>query len=317
MQTVEWPELGLRLSKLAFGCAPVMGRVSKRQALNAMAMAFERGVTHFDVARAYGFGEAERVLGSFIADKRDRVTVATKFGILPAKLSRAARVLKPAVRVARQWVPALAGAVKKTSGALLTKGYYSVDDAQRSVETSLRELRVDAIDILFIHECTGADGLSPELLTLLDRLKQHGKIRTWGLATGAAEIESASHKLGGAPPVTQSPWDYKTLVLGELPRRILHSPISSSGRLLQADGSLPSMLVDWGRGYGMDAIDLSRRLPTLALQAAAVAAPQAVILCSMFQTSNILNNTAAFTDLQEPMASSFAQLISAIENTSH
>src|ERR1019366_5057325 len=97
MQKVEWPELQLSLSKLALRCPPIMGRVGKRQALNAMAMAFERGISHFDLARAYGFGEAERVVGRFIADKRDKVTIATKFGILPAQVSRIVRRLKPAV----------------------------------------------------------------------------------------------------------------------------------------------------------------------------------------------------------------------------
>ncbi|WP_154662508.1 aldo/keto reductase [Solimonas flava] len=297
----------LSLSKLAFGCAPVMGRIGKRQALDAMAMAFERGVTHFDVARAYGFGEAERVLGRFVADKRSQVTIATKFGIQPAQLGQAARLLKPAVRVARQLVPALAGAVKKTSGAMLTKGYYSLADAQRSVETSLRELGVDVIDILFVHECAAADELSPELLDFFCRLKQQGKIKTWGVATAAREVGPVSRQLGAVPPVMQCPFESRALAAGFAGRRILHSPISMIGRLRDPSGHLPASVIAWADGEGLRGTALEQRLPILALQAAAAAAPDAVILCSMFQSKNVMNNTAAFQDMDVSRALGFGR----------
>jgi predicted oxidoreductase len=308
MQKVQWPELDLALSKLAFGCAPIMGRVGKRVARNAMAMAFERGVTHFDLARSYGFGEAERVVGGFIADKRDRVTIATKFGIQPSRLSNAARRLKPSVRFVRQWLPSLAGLVRNASRTTLARGRYGLDDAQLSVETSLRELRVDAVDILFIHDCTSVDDLQPELLTFFERLKQEGKIKTWGLATHAEHIAPVARKLFCPPPVVQFPWRFDASSFADPPRRILHSPITWSKLLRNADGGLPPQLVDWGRGNGISPAELSRRLPTLALQAAAVSAPQAVILCSMFMQSNVLSNTQALENLQLPLASDFARV---------
>ena len=59
------------LSHLGFGCAPIMGRISKSHALRALAFSFDCGVTHFDVARSYGFGQAEEIVGGFIKGKRD------------------------------------------------------------------------------------------------------------------------------------------------------------------------------------------------------------------------------------------------------
>jgi aryl-alcohol dehydrogenase-like predicted oxidoreductase len=45
--------------------------------------AFAQGITRFDVARAYGLGRAEGILGEFLGSKRQQVTLATKFGIKP------------------------------------------------------------------------------------------------------------------------------------------------------------------------------------------------------------------------------------------
>jgi aryl-alcohol dehydrogenase-like predicted oxidoreductase len=50
--------------------------------------AFALGITHFDVARAYGFGRAEGILGKFLRGRRDQVTVATKLGLQPPRRPR-------------------------------------------------------------------------------------------------------------------------------------------------------------------------------------------------------------------------------------
>lgn len=311
MQKVEWPELQLSLSKLAFGCAPVMGRVGRKQALDAMALAYEHGVTHFDVARAYGFGEAERVLGRFIADKRDKTTIATKFGILPARVGRAVRMLKPVVRTARQWVPGLAGAVRKASGAMLTKGYYGLDEAQRSIETSLRELNTEVIDILFVHECSSDDDIQPALVDFLDRLCREGKIRAWGLATHAKDIEQVSQKMGESPKIIQYAWGDQPPHFGATTRRIIHSPISYTSRLYAPDGSLLPWVVSWGKSHDIQAVQLPQLLPALALGSAAIENPDSVILCSMFRRSSVLSNVQALADNEtiQELSSSFLRTI--------
>src|ERR1044071_4193761 len=54
---------------LGFGCAALP--IAHRRARSLLACAFEHGVRHFDVARKYGNGEAEKILGDFLRDKRD------------------------------------------------------------------------------------------------------------------------------------------------------------------------------------------------------------------------------------------------------
>jgi aryl-alcohol dehydrogenase-like predicted oxidoreductase len=79
-----------------------MGRVGRGASLRAMNIAWDQGITLFDTARSYGFGEAEAVLGEFLRGKRAQAVVATKFGIIPQKLNAVERAAVPVVRAARK-----------------------------------------------------------------------------------------------------------------------------------------------------------------------------------------------------------------------
>ena len=94
-------------SLLGFGCASIMGKVGKRQSVRALETAYNEGITHYDVARSYGYGEAESVLGNFIKGKRDKICVATKFGIRATKTSFLLRMAKPLARKALLAFPGL------------------------------------------------------------------------------------------------------------------------------------------------------------------------------------------------------------------
>src|SRR5260370_39566152 len=49
-------------SRLGFGCGSVMGRIGRAASLRAIAAALDAGITHFHVARLYGYREAEALL---------------------------------------------------------------------------------------------------------------------------------------------------------------------------------------------------------------------------------------------------------------
>src|SRR5438045_1975491 len=71
---------GLEVSTLGFGCAKLTFN-TREEALRVLETAYEEGITHYDVARVYGLGWAEGILGEFLKNKRDHVTVTTKFGL--------------------------------------------------------------------------------------------------------------------------------------------------------------------------------------------------------------------------------------------
>jgi hypothetical protein len=62
-------------SRLGFGCAGLMRMPLRQERIAILEAALERGVRHFDVARAYGMGAAEAELGRVLQGRRDTVTI--------------------------------------------------------------------------------------------------------------------------------------------------------------------------------------------------------------------------------------------------
>src|SRR6266436_4370853 len=68
---------GLGCMGLSYGFGPA---TEKQQAISLIRTAFERGVTFFDTAEAYGPYKNEELVGEALAPFRDQVVLATKFG---------------------------------------------------------------------------------------------------------------------------------------------------------------------------------------------------------------------------------------------
>src|SRR5262245_26368239 len=73
---------GTEFGALGFGTG-LIRRLWTRGVDRLLATAVEEGITHFDTAPMYGYGDAEGLLGSFLAPRREELTVTTKIGIPP------------------------------------------------------------------------------------------------------------------------------------------------------------------------------------------------------------------------------------------
>lgn len=169
--------------RLGFGCASLMRLPSRRRRQALLAEAFDQGIRHFDVARMYGLGAAEGELGRFARGRREEIAIATKFGIAPnGKVGRLAPLQAPARAMLARF-PALRARVKRNDSALHTPRHYDAASACASLETSLRELGTDYVDVLFIHD-PGAVALPDmdELAGTLESLREAGRIRAWGVS---------------------------------------------------------------------------------------------------------------------------------------
>lgn len=180
----------LQGSRLGFGTSSLhhLGYGRERHAL--LASALDAGVTHLDTARMYGEGMAERALGDFLrGGMRQRVTLASKFGI-------------PANSFQERW-PILMYADRAASVLRRRLGFshggeqsrdFSPAAVEKSLSQSLRALRTDWLDLLFVHDARPMD--IPALLALadwLDRQKTSGRVRYLGVA-GTAEVCVAVHR---------------------------------------------------------------------------------------------------------------------------
>jgi aryl-alcohol dehydrogenase-like predicted oxidoreductase len=136
---------GLRVSLLGLGCNNFGGRLDRAATQLVVDAALECGITLFDTADAYGVdGRSEEYLGEALGSRRNRVVLATKFG-MPMNTPEGT----------------LRGASRR----------YIVT----AVEASLRRLRTDRIDLYQLHR---PDPLTPmeETLLALDDLVRAGKV---------------------------------------------------------------------------------------------------------------------------------------------
>ena len=285
----------IKLSALGFGCAPVMGKVGKTQALRAMAEAFGLGITHFDVARSYGFGCAEYVVGSFVKGRRDKVTITTKFGVVPPRLSFRTKALIPVARMVAEFMPHLKARMKNKSGQLLAERNFDIAYARKCLDQSLIALATDYIDIYLIHE-PDLDSLknSAELCRFLENSVNTGKIRRWGFAYQAPQDYEWAGTLGG--DAIQFEGNIKTLprcgeILNDARQRIVTRPFMGG---FSEKPALQNMLEDLILVEAMQDMGASLADVSLCL-ARELAGQSGTVLCSMFSPQHIQKNVRALS----------------------
>lgn len=191
MQPIVQGKSEARAAGLGFGCSGVMGRVGRRASLAALGAAYDAGIGFYDTARSYGYGESEALLGEFLRGRRERVLVSTKFGILPAAASPMKRALKPLARAVLRVVPGVRNGMRGQLAAMSSGGHFSVAALQRSLEASLRALRTDYVDFLFLHEPAASVVQQDELFAALRELVVVGKVRCFGIAGGPEVADAA------------------------------------------------------------------------------------------------------------------------------
>jgi len=168
---------------LGFGCAGLLRLPTPWQREKLLRTAIDAGITHFDVARSYGAGAAEGILGSSLKGQLDRVTVATKFGFPCGVPARRQVAIQSAARWVANWHPALKKVLKRSHVPAGDRHYdYSAGEMERSLATSLKELRAGRIDLFFIHEPRAADRVPGDLGEALRSLKKKGEIGAFGLS---------------------------------------------------------------------------------------------------------------------------------------
>lgn len=177
------------ISRLVFGCSAVGGRVSERTALRAMAAAFEAGISTFDVARSYGYGEAELILGKFLAGRRQRSEIVTKAGILGPRQTRFIRTAKAVARGLFGVIPRARGFARPGLGAQHSTGHFAPDELEASLVASLRAMRTDYVDALLLHACTPEVIERDDVMEAMHGFVRRGLARRVGVAAGASEAQ--------------------------------------------------------------------------------------------------------------------------------
>lgn len=144
--------------------------------------AFDRGVTFFDAAEAYGPHEVERILGESVAGFRDKVVIATKFG----------------------WN------IDQETGERRPGRNSKPEHVKVVVEGMLKRLRTDRIDLLYQHRVDPEVPIEDVAGAIKDLMAQ-GKVLHWGLSEMGLETLRRAH---AALPVAAVQNEYSMLWRG-------------------------------------------------------------------------------------------------------
>jgi aryl-alcohol dehydrogenase-like predicted oxidoreductase len=148
---------GWNVSEISFGAWAIghaWGPVDDKESMAALHKAIDMGVNFIDTADVYGAGKSEQLVGKLLKDRTETIYVATKMG----------RRLSPH-----------------------TAAGYSAANFAAFIEDSLRNLQVEAIDLIQLH-CPPTESYSDAgMFGALDNLVRQGKIRHYGVSVETIE----------------------------------------------------------------------------------------------------------------------------------
>ncbi|MGA8250788.1 MAG: aldo/keto reductase [Mycobacterium sp.] len=153
---------GLTVSAIGFGAMVLSqsyGETDRAEALATLNSCLDLGVTFIDTANVYGGGENERLIAKVLADRRDEVTLATKFGIAGNPADRAA-----------------GGPTARGDAAYV----------HQCIDESLQRLNTDVVDLYYLHR-RDLNVPIEETVAAMAELVRAGKVRHLGLSEVTAD----------------------------------------------------------------------------------------------------------------------------------
>lgn len=158
MKIKKLGKTGFEISRISLGTWQVGGKwgskFDHRNADRILNMAVDKGVNFIDTADVYGDGESEKAVGRLVKKRSERIYVATKCGVK----------LKPR-----------------------TNESYTPEALRVLVEDSLKNMKLETLDLIQLHCPPTQVYYRPEIFELFDRLKTEGKVQNLGVSVEKVE----------------------------------------------------------------------------------------------------------------------------------
>ncbi len=208
----------LEVSTVGLGCMGLSEfygpPTPEEEGIRLLREAVDAGVTHFDTAEMYGMGRNETLVGKALADRRDGLVIATKFGPMRAADGR---------RLGVDGSPA---------------------NARRASAGSLERLGMDHIDLYYLHRVDPGTPIE-ETVGGMARLVEDGRVRALGLSEASAQTLRRAHAVH---PITALQTEY-SLFSREIEEEILPTCVELGVSLVAYSPLGRGLLTgSWGEG---------------------------------------------------------------------
>jgi D-threo-aldose 1-dehydrogenase len=216
------------VSHVVFGCASLSALSTRQEVFRLLDTALAHGIRHFDTARGYGRGYSEKLLGEFLRANRTHVMITTKVGMgltrtsrvptsVALRLNRLSKLLR-GVTDATATPPSVSASslssyAGNTQPPALTRSFLKA-----SVEESLRQLGLEAVDVLLLHEVV-PEGIEPAGRDYLEALHDRGVVGALGIGANTA-ILRGDYRGEAAYTVLQYEASQADAMLGLFPEKV-------------------------------------------------------------------------------------------------
>lgn len=233
----------LTVSPIGLGCARLgafwQGR-SPRAGLQSLQTAIELGMTLIDTADCYARGISERLVGRAARYESDLV-ISTKVGLLKTPIAQAS---------ARRHGRVTDKLTSRADGGTVYQSFSS-GYVRAAAHRSLRRLRRDQIELLVLHEPSAESLRRADAVAALERLRDDGDIRAFGVCCTSLEAAHAALALPGICCL-QVPANIRSLALVDgIADKARAQDVSLIGIAVLGDGQLLSAFPPAEKGLAL------------------------------------------------------------------
>jgi D-threo-aldose 1-dehydrogenase len=274
---------GRDTSCLGFGCAFLLAKdIGRSKSRRLLDLAWDSGIRHFDVARAYGQGHTEAILGDFLRT-HPQATVTTKYGLFPpSTTTRIAAGVQRRIPGLKKWI---------FDATRRRRARWNGSEGRASLERSLRLLKRDLIDLFLLHEPLPGDLGNDDLLAALEKAKEEGKIGEFGIGGDYTRIPDLIAQRKNFCRVLQFEWSVigPDLQLPEVYRIHYRVFAPAARRVIARFEKEPALVRRWSDAVGKELKDPAV-LSSLLLRAALDAWPDSLAIFSTANEAHVREN---------------------------